>query len=124
MTRQEEEWQACIQSDNPGRSTSITSYRFIFFSFPPQQMEPVAFKEAINEFFARDVPVLWENEHEGVIIEENPEECISFETIIDIFMHDLSVKIRFCRPLSVCVNTSEKSLSHTNPAGDHFRKHR
>ncbi len=95
MTPQEEKWQTAIRTDYPSHYESVTAYRFIFFSFPPQQMEPLAFKEAVNEFFAGDVPILWENEHEGIIIEENPKEYISYETIIDVFMHDLSVKIRF-----------------------------
>ncbi|QKY68501.1 hypothetical protein [Lentibacillus sp. CBA3610] len=69
--------------------------RFIYFSFQPDQIKPSLFKEAVNEFFAKQVPVLWENDHEGVIVEENPDDPISYEAIIDVFMSDLSVNLHF-----------------------------
>jgi|SRR5699024_5351508 len=94
MTPEEELWHTYIHSDKTPYSTSMT-YRFIHFSFQRDQMDSSSFKEAVNEFFAKQVPVLWENDHEGVIIEENQDEPISYETIIDVFMSDLSVNIHF-----------------------------
>ncbi|WP_029328986.1 PucR family transcriptional regulator [Lentibacillus jeotgali] len=94
MTLEEESWYNCIHCDNTSHATSLT-YRFIHFSFKREQMDPSSFKEALNEFFGKLVPVLWENDHEGVIIEENEDEFISYEVIIDIFMSDLSVNIHF-----------------------------
>src|SRR5699024_4148826 len=51
---------------------------------------------------------LWENDIEGVIIEEIPEtsEAIDLEKIIDILMNDLSVNVRF-----FIGSLNEKSLS-------------
>ena len=49
------------------------------------------------ELFAKQVPILWGNEHEGILIEEQTthEESTSYEEIIDILMSDLYVKINF-----------------------------
>ena len=48
-------------------------------------------------FLLNQVPILWENGHEGIIIEEQTiyEDSISFEEIKDILMSDLYVKINF-----------------------------
>lgn len=73
------------------------SFRFVYFSFNKNQIEPVLFKDAIEALFDKQVPILWESEHEGFIIEQQmqEEESISFEQIIDILMSDLYVKINF-----------------------------
>ncbi|GGJ92363.1 hypothetical protein GCM10007063_13730 [Lentibacillus kapialis] len=94
MTAEEEAWHAHIHNGNTTDTASV-AYRFIHFSFQRSQMNPSSFKEALNEFFAKQVPVLWENDHEGIIIEENQDEPISYKAIIDVFMSDLSVNIRF-----------------------------
>lgn len=72
-------------------------FRFVYFSFNKNQIEPVLFKDAIEALFDKQVPILWESEHEGFIIEQQmiEEESISFEQIIDILMSDLYVKINF-----------------------------
>lgn len=71
--------------------------RFIFFSIQKKQIDPKQFNEAIYELFSQRVPILWENEHEGIIIEKLPtiNEDISFEKIIDVLISDLYVKIKF-----------------------------
>lgn len=72
-------------------------FRFVYFSFNKSQTEPGLFKDAIEALFDKEVPILWESEHEGFIIEQQmvAEESISFEQIIDILMSDLYVKINF-----------------------------
>lgn len=72
-------------------------FRFVYFSFNKNQIEPVLFKDAIEALFDKQVPILWDSEHEGFIIEQQmiEEESISFEQIIDILMSDLYVKINF-----------------------------
>ncbi|MFD1360969.1 PucR family transcriptional regulator [Lentibacillus salinarum] len=94
MTTEEKAWQYLITGGNTSDTTSIP-YRFIYFSFQRDQIDPHTFKEAVNEFFLKQVPVLWENDHEGIIIEENLNESISYEAIIDVLMSDLSVNIHF-----------------------------
>ncbi|WP_277585144.1 PucR family transcriptional regulator [Psychrobacillus antarcticus] len=72
-------------------------FRFVYFSFNINQIEPLLFKDAIEALFDKQVSILWESEHEGFIIEQQmlEEESISFEQIIDILMSDLYVKINF-----------------------------
>ncbi|MGP4106568.1 PucR family transcriptional regulator [Virgibacillus sp. L01] len=94
MTAEEQQWKTYISTDTTDNTNSLT-YRFIYFSFQPFQIEPESFKEAINEFYARQVPVLFENDHEGIIVETNPKDAISYEQIIDVLMSDLYVKIKF-----------------------------
>lgn len=94
MTAEEKQWKTYISTEISDNTKSFT-YRFIYFSYQPFQIEPESFKEAINEFYARQVPILFENDHEGIIVETNPSEDISYEQIIDVLMSDLYVKIKF-----------------------------
>lgn len=73
------------------------TFRFVYFSINKNQITPILFKDAIGELFTKQVPILWENEYEGIIIEEQMphEESTSYEQIIDVLMSDLYVKINF-----------------------------
>lgn len=76
----------------------VPPYRFVYFTIKKNQINLTSFKEAIHAFFARPVPILWKNEQEGIIIEEQSafaDEDISYEQIIDVLMSDLYVKINF-----------------------------
>ncbi|WP_449354118.1 PucR family transcriptional regulator [Virgibacillus natechei] len=95
-TEHEKTWKNRI--NNGAMSESVTPYRFVYFSIKKNQKDPKSFKAALDEFFTKAVPILWENEHEGVIIEEqtsDTEENISYGQIIDVLMSDLYVKIKF-----------------------------
>lgn len=72
-------------------------YRFIYFTTPMKEMNPVEFKEAINQLFDQHISILWKSEYEGVIIEEQHEddEKILYDQIIDILMSDLYININF-----------------------------
>ncbi|HLR09631.1 MAG TPA: helix-turn-helix domain-containing protein [Bacillota bacterium] len=98
-TNAEIQWKTWIDNNNiQEKSLNNYAYRFIYFYIQPNQITPQSFKEAINELFARPIPILWENEHSGIIIEEQsvlPEENISYDQIIDVLMSDLYVKIFF-----------------------------
>src|SRR5699024_5694347 len=48
-------------------------FRFIYFKLPNGQMSAVDFSEALHTLFDYKYPILWENDIEGVIIEEIPE---------------------------------------------------
>lgn len=96
LTEQERHWKKRI--NNPPINEKVSPYRFVYFSIRKNQINLNTFKEAIHEFFAKPVPILWENEQEGIIIEEQSssvEENISYEQIIDVLMSDLYVKINF-----------------------------
>lgn len=97
-TDEEQKWRNTIHSTEVNAKFEIKNpYRFIYFSIKKNQIDPIIFKDAIHELFANPVPILWENGHEGIIIEEQTvyEDSISFEEIKDILMSDLYVKINF-----------------------------
>lgn len=72
-------------------------FRFIFFSIQNMQIDHGEFKEAFTTLFEKSIPVLWQNESEGILIEEIDltTEKIQFDSIINILMADLSVNINF-----------------------------
>src|SRR5699024_4672850 len=97
-TVEEEKWKQIVEkTDEPTDITYKAPYRFIYFSMNPNQITPIQFKEAIQELFSREVPILWQNSHEGILIEEQSSdvETISYDQIIDILMSDLYVTIKF-----------------------------
>ncbi|ANU12020.1 hypothetical protein A1A1_02882 [Planococcus antarcticus DSM 14505] len=99
-TAEEKKWLAAV---NPAEQADINElqsdslYRFVHFSIQEKQISPVSFKHAVDDFSAQQVPILWENDHEGILVEYLAKEDgpISYEEIIDILMSDLYVKIRF-----------------------------
>ncbi|AQQ52341.1 PucR family transcriptional regulator [Planococcus lenghuensis] len=100
LTDEERDWQAAVAPDkqNPaGDAAGELPYRFVYFSIRKNQISPAAFKEAIQELFARRVPILWENGHEGMLVEYRTakKEVISYDEIIDVLMSDLYIKIDF-----------------------------
>lgn len=100
LTDEEQKWSRLIHSNDENSKVNLildTPYRFVYFSIKKNQTNPTSFKDAIHELFTKKVPILWENGHEGIIIEEQTQEedSISFEQIIDILMSDLYVKINF-----------------------------
>ena len=100
MTGEEEKWRKVIYSNESSVKVKFNvenPYRLVYFSIKKNQISPILFKDAIQELFAKQVPILWKNGHEGIIIEEQTmhEDSISYEQIIDILMSDLYVKINF-----------------------------
>lgn len=95
QTKIEQEWKHYIKNNLPlpAREKAV---RFVYFSFTPNKLKPKAFKDAIQTIFATHIPILWENEHSGLMVEEQTiEETISYEQIVDVLMSDLYVKIKF-----------------------------
>lgn len=94
-TEKEKLWKNIIQGVTIDEK--IDNYRFVYFSFSKKQIEPILFKEAIEELFSSHVPILWISRSEGIIVEEleNHKEEMNYEQIIDILMSDLYVKIHF-----------------------------
>ncbi|GAB3802981.1 PucR family transcriptional regulator [Virgibacillus kimchii] len=100
-TKAEKYWLDLLHDDSGGNiagDTKQTPFRFVYFSIKKNQIPAPAFKAAIHELFAEPVPILWENEHEGIMVDElklQPDERISYEQIIDILMSDLNGAIHF-----------------------------
>lgn len=96
LTEQERIWEKRITET--ANDEAVSPYRFVYFSIKKNQLEPKLLKEALHDFFTKPVPILWVNEHEGIIIEEQSslaEENIPYDQIIDILMSDLYLKIKF-----------------------------
>jgi len=100
-TQTEKKWLNILHDGDNEKSnaaTQQTPFRFVYFHIRKNQISAYAFKVAIHELFADPVPILWENEHEGIIVEllkSQPDERISYEQIIDILMSDLNGSIHF-----------------------------
>lgn len=94
MTDEERWWTQLVQHGEIPINRSIDKYRFVFFSFPVNQLEPDAFNEAIRDIFTTRVSILWENDHTGIIVEET-DEGLSYEQIVDVLISDLYVNIKF-----------------------------
>ncbi|MDN3449481.1 helix-turn-helix domain-containing protein [Planococcus sp. APC 3906] len=100
LTDEETKWLAAvnpaIQPDASGFALD-SPYRFVHFSIKEKQISPTAFKHAIHDFFSQQVPILWENDHQGILVDYLAAEdgAISYEEIIDPLMSDLYIKIQF-----------------------------
>ncbi|WP_170138814.1 PucR family transcriptional regulator [Oceanobacillus chungangensis] len=95
-TSQEQLWKSRLQEND--NAEVVSPFRLVYFKITENQMKPLQFKEAIQDFYAKSVPIIWENQYEGIIIEELSdlsEEFISYEQIINTLMSDLYVNIRF-----------------------------
>ncbi|MFC4024542.1 PucR family transcriptional regulator [Oceanobacillus longus] len=96
-TKQELLWKERIQT-SPESDIPDQGFRFIYFSYKKNQIEADIFKATIQEFFSWSVSILWENENEGIIIEQQEdhlEENISYAQISDTLMSDLFVNTKF-----------------------------
>ncbi len=115
-TVKENEWKEAVQQKQTESLEVTNACRFIAFSFNRAQMNPIQFKVAICELFNREVPILWESEWEGIIIEEKTNEAATYEEIIDVLMSDLYVKIKFL------VGTYFHCTTHIEPQYEAIRE--
>lgn len=99
-TDEEKKWLAVLDSPLGAEAIDFVldfPYRFVHFSIKEKQISPAAFKLAIHDFFDKAVPILWENDHKGILVEylANEDGSMSYEDIIDPLMSDLYIKIQF-----------------------------
>ncbi|AQU78382.1 PucR family transcriptional regulator [Planococcus faecalis] len=100
LTDEEKKWAAVVDpalSDDSKMFPLNSSYRFVHFSIQEKQISPAAFKQAVQDFYAQHVPILWQNDHQGVLVEYVTKEDgpISYDEIIDVLMSDLYINIHF-----------------------------
>ncbi|MCT2535544.1 helix-turn-helix domain-containing protein [Aquibacillus koreensis] len=99
VTSREEQWiKVLFHNDSSIDLSNDQSlhYRFVYFSLSDDMMDPTSFTEAIHGLFPSRVPIIWENSHEGVIIEEykySGDELVSYHDIIDVLMSDFYMKV-------------------------------
>ncbi|MBA2174585.1 helix-turn-helix domain-containing protein [Halobacillus locisalis] len=73
-------------------------YRFVFFSIADLPMNKDSFHEAFQSLFPERMPILFESDDQGFIIEEffsDQQDMLSFDQMIDVLMSDFYTKIRF-----------------------------
>ncbi|PWU66776.1 MULTISPECIES: PucR family transcriptional regulator [Gracilibacillus] len=76
---------------------SFEKYYFVYFSFSDDTVDPEAFREAIYGLFPVQIPILWENNHEGILIiegEQTTDEDISYSEIIEVLTTDFYMNIQ------------------------------
>ncbi|WP_186579196.1 PucR family transcriptional regulator [Aquibacillus kalidii] len=99
ITNREKEWLNVIYNGGDQtkfKTEEILNYRFIYFSLSDDTVDPISFREAVHGLFPSKVPILWENNHEGVIIQENwksSDESISYLEIIDVLTSDFYMNV-------------------------------
>jgi len=98
-TEQEKQWKLRVTVGAPDESPE-QKFRFIYFSYKKNQIEAHLFKETIQEFYTRPLHILWENDHQGVLIEQlekkhQMDDGIFYEQIMATLMSDLYVKVTF-----------------------------
>ncbi|ELK47642.1 helix-turn-helix domain-containing protein [Halobacillus sp. BAB-2008] len=74
------------------------AFRFLIFSIKDTTPDKESIQEAFQSLFPEEVPILWKNNREGMIIEEvfqENQELLTLEGIPDILMSDLYTDIRF-----------------------------
>ncbi|WP_227994816.1 CdaR family transcriptional regulator [Oceanobacillus sp. CFH 90083] len=94
----EKDWAVRIQKKTDKNLGKEGRYRFIYFRIDNGQLDPIIFKNTLQEFFNGGLSVLWNNAHEGFIIEEPNsvlEEEITYHHIADTLMSELYVKTNF-----------------------------
>lgn len=108
------------------KEEGISPYRFVYFQIDGDIGEPLVFKNALTEIFSRDIPLLWKNTQEGIIIEEQNGELIDYNQIIDLLMSDLYVKIKFyvgrVRTSLKQIDNYHKTIERTAKLGMKFVK--
>lgn len=97
-TTREQLWQRWMQNEEvPNEHTPFPhSFRLVFFSLANQDIEPEVFHEAIQGLFPYPMPIIWNHQHEGIIVEEQFEharEPIEYEQMIDVLMSDFYTKL-------------------------------
>ena len=92
-------WDEFLLEDGPPPSFSAEKkFRFIQFQINGEDTNQIEFESALKGFFTEEVIIIWENEHRGIVIEEETafslpeEELISMSETLE---SDFYVKIYF-----------------------------
>lgn len=92
---QEQLWFERIHSSK--NMEEVTSFRFVYFQIEQQDTDLILFKETINAFFGKEVPVLFIDGTTGIIVEELSitEDKIDYHQLIEMMMSDLFITVKF-----------------------------
>lgn len=94
-TNEEQYWYNLIHKESNIKLKN--PFRFVYFIIPKIQIEPLYFKNILMKVFGKQLPVLWENETTGIIIEtiSESDEQIDYRQVSYNLMADLSILIKF-----------------------------
>lgn len=99
QTVREKAWATLLNENEKAEAIKWpASYRFILFSIEDSNPEKEIVQEALQSLFPQEMPLLWNSDREGYIIEEvysEDQEMISFEGIPDVLMSDFYTNIHF-----------------------------
>ncbi|MYL38650.1 PucR family transcriptional regulator [Halobacillus litoralis] len=98
-TEREAAWKDLVRTGElkPGVSWPL-SYRFILFTFDDSSTEKSTIKEALQSLFPERMPLLWQSDRSGYIVEEifsDDQDVLTFEGIPDVLMSDFYTNIQF-----------------------------
>ncbi|KGP72244.1 PucR family transcriptional regulator [Pontibacillus yanchengensis] len=102
LSTREQLWQKWIYHTDNEDLTNVNEkfphkYRYVFFSIRGKDVDLDAFQEAIQSLFPYKMPLLWESQDQGFIIEEHFDhfsEPIAYEDIIDVLMSDFYITLQ------------------------------
>lgn len=75
----------------------LSAFHFVYFSVSDESIDPESFREAIHGLFPEKTSILWENNHEGVIIQEEAQsmdDFVSYSEIIEVLTTDFYINIK------------------------------
>lgn len=99
LTTQSRKWHDFLLLNGPVPSLSTDSnFRFIQFHIKGLGVDPIEIEPAIKGFFSDDVQIIWENRHNGIVIEERRQLSLTeseLTSMADTLESDFYVKISF-----------------------------
>ncbi|GAA0300742.1 hypothetical protein GGQ92_001458 [Gracilibacillus halotolerans] len=97
MTEQEKVWSDILFHQHIPSNLEDHRYYFVYFSLSDETVDPDNFREAIYGIFFEKPPILWENNEEGVIIQEIKGEIneeISYTEIAEVLTTDFYMDVK------------------------------
>jgi DNA-binding PucR family transcriptional regulator len=90
-----------------------SNFRFIQFHIKGNGVDPTEIESAIKGFFSEEVQIIWEDDHNGIVVEERRQISLTeseLTSIVDTLESDFYVKVSFY-------------IGKLYPASSHLRNH-
>lgn len=97
-TDREKAWYHLLFDDpNDSLKPSPVHYRFVYFSMSEPLQDPNDFREAIDGLYPQQTAIIWGNQQQGIIIEEEKpteEDNLSYEEMVEVFTSDFFIDVK------------------------------